>query len=139
SNPTSRAECTAEQAYEFSECRALFASGSPFNAVSMNGREFRPGQGNNVYIFPGVGLGTLFAGATTIADRLFTTAARALAAQITQADLDMGALYPPLDNIRDVSANVAVAVARQVYEDSGREVPADLDSALRSSMFDPTY
>lgn len=139
SNPTSRAECTAEQAYEYSDYRALFASGSPFNAVSMNGKEFHPGQGNNVYIFPGVGLGALFSGASAIPDRLFTTAARALAEQITDRDLSFGSLYPPLGNIREVSAQVAIAVARQVYADTGRPEPDDLPEAIRSSMFDPTY
>ncbi|MEM6639063.1 MAG: NAD-dependent malic enzyme [Pseudomonadota bacterium] len=139
SNPTSRAECTAEQAYEYSDGRALFASGSPFSPVSMHGREYRPGQGNNVYIFPGVGLGALISGATSIADRLFTTAARALADQITDNDLGFGALYPPLTDIRNVSAKVALAVARQVHTDAGRPVPSDLEEQIRSSMFDPSY
>jgi malate dehydrogenase (oxaloacetate-decarboxylating)(NADP+) len=139
SNPTSRAECTAEQAYEYSDYRALFASGSPFSAVSMDGKEFHPGQGNNVYIFPGVGLGALHSGARTIPDRLFTTAARALAEQITDEDLSFGSLFPPLDNIREVSAKVATAVARQVYADTGRGEPDDLPGAIRRSMFDPTY
>ncbi len=100
SNPTSRAECTAEQAYSWSGGKALFASGSPFDAVDFNGRRYVPRQGNNSYIFPGVGLGVVAVGASRVTDEMFMEAARTLAETVSRADLDQGSLYPPLRNIR---------------------------------------
>lgn len=115
SNPTSRAECTAEQAYAWSDGRALFSSGSPFSPVTINGRTLRPGQGNNAYIFPGIGLGALAAKATRLPEEAFLAAARALADFVSDADLAVGALYPPLSDIRHVSHDIAVQVARTVH------------------------
>ena len=141
SNPTSRAECTAEQAYAWSAGRAIFASGSPFDPVMVNGAEQRPGQGNNAYIFPGIGLGAVVCQARRISDEMFLAAARALADRVDEADLAAGSLYPPLADIRSLSLSIAVAVAEVAYDqgltDAAR--PVDLESAIAASMYDPHY
>jgi malate dehydrogenase (oxaloacetate-decarboxylating)(NADP+) len=115
SNPTSRAECTAEQAYSWSGGRAIFASGSPFGPVTYEGKTLRPGQGNNAYVFPGIGLGAVACRARTLPDELFLTAARTLAKFVRLRDLDQGALYPPLKEIRKISLAIAVSVATRAY------------------------
>jgi malate dehydrogenase (oxaloacetate-decarboxylating)(NADP+) len=115
SNPTSQAECTAEDAYRWSGGRAVFASGSPFRPLMYNGREFRPGQGNNAYVFPGIGLGAVATKARRIPDDFFLAAARALAGLVTPQDLEAGAVYPPLRDIRRISLEIAVAVAKVSY------------------------
>ena len=141
SNPTSRAECTAEQAYEWSGGRALFTSGSPFDAVEMGGKTHQPGQGNNAYVFPGIGLGAIACQAKHINDAMFLAAADALAHQVSQANLDAGTLYPPLSDIREVSLNIAVAVAEKAYETglAGLKRPADLKAHIESLMYQPDY
>src|SRR4029453_18874044 len=115
SNPTSRAECTPEQAYAWSGGRAIFASGSPFAAVSYGDRTLRPAQGNNAYVFPGIGLGAVACRARTLPDELFLAAARTLPGLVRQNDLDEGALYPPLREIRKISLAIAVSVATKSY------------------------
>jgi malate dehydrogenase (oxaloacetate-decarboxylating)(NADP+) len=141
SNPTSRSECTAAQAYEWSGGRALFASGSPFEPVEQGGRRYVPRQGNNSYIFPGVGLGAIAVGAAHVTDDMFMAAARALAETVTASDLDQGSLYPPLQSIRAASLSVAVAVAEVAFRDqlAGIERPDDLAGYIRSQMYVPEY
>ena len=142
SNPTSKAECTAQQAYAWSEGRALFASGSPFDAVTLpDGRHFVPRQGNNSYIFPGLGLALVVVGATRVTDTMFLAAARTLARCTTQADLDQGSLFPPLSTVRDVSARIAVDVAEIALRDglASIERPEDIEQAIRAEMYDPRY
>jgi len=141
SNPTSRAECTAEQAYEWSEGRAIFASGSPFSAVAFQGKTYRPGQGNNAYVFPGIGLGAIACNARIISDEMFLAAARTLAQMVSESDLAEGAIYPPLTDIRKVSLAIAVAVAEKAYEQNLASDPesADLQQSIAESMYDPTY
>jgi malate dehydrogenase (oxaloacetate-decarboxylating)(NADP+) len=141
SNPTSRAECTAEQAYSWSGGRAIFASGSPFDPVEFEGRRYRPGQGNNAYIFPGIGLGAVACRATRISQQMFLVAARTLASQVTEARLEEGAIYPPLSEIREVSAQIAVAVAEQAYADGLAHLPRpdDLREHILAQMYDPSY
>ena len=142
SNPTSKAECTAQQAYEWSDGRALFASGSPFDAVTLpDGRHFVPRQGNNSYIFPGLGLALVVVGATRVTDTMFLAAARTLARCTTQADLDQGSLFPPLNAVRDVSARIAADVAEIALRDglASIERPEDIEQAIRAEMYDPRY
>jgi malate dehydrogenase (oxaloacetate-decarboxylating)(NADP+) len=141
SNPTSKAECTAEQAYRWSGGRALFACGSPFDPVTLDARVFVPRQGNNSYIFPGVGLGVSASRARRVTDEMFLAAARVLARQTTKADLDQGSLYPALARIRDVSAHIAAAVAEVAYARrlTSRRKPANLLAHIRSQMYDPAY
>jgi malate dehydrogenase (oxaloacetate-decarboxylating)(NADP+) len=115
SNPTSRAECTADQAYAWSGGRAIFASGSPFAAVTCDGKTFRPAQGNNAYVFPGIGLGAVACRARTLPDELFLEAARTLAGLVRQTDLDQGSIYPPLREIRKISLAIAASVATKAY------------------------
>ncbi|MHA1549570.1 MAG: NAD-dependent malic enzyme [Alphaproteobacteria bacterium] len=141
SNPTSRAECTAEQAYAWSHGRAIFASGSPFGPVTFDGKRFRPGQGNNAYVFPGVGLGAIACQARLISDTMFLAAAHTLADMVDQGSLDQGAIYPPLATIRAVSAEIALAVAEQAYAQglAGLPHPHDLAAHIRAMMYDPRY
>ena len=141
SNPTSRAECTAEQAYEWGKGKTIFTSGSPFDAVQYEGKELRPGQGNNAYIFPGIGLGATACKATTITDEMFIASAKALAGFVSEEDLQSATLYPPLPKIREVSLEIAVNVANKAYEQgvARLEKPADLKAFIRTSMYDPTY
>jgi malate dehydrogenase (oxaloacetate-decarboxylating)(NADP+) len=139
SNPTSKAECTAEQAYAWSRGRAVFASGSPFGAVTVDGDEFRPGQGNNAYVFPGIGLGAIACRARRIPDELFLTAARTLAGLVSPADLASGSLYPPLRNIRRISLAVAVNVAEAAYDLklACARRPRSLEKAIAGFMYEP--
>ena len=141
SNPTSRSECTARQAYEWSGGRAIFASGSPFDPVVLHERAFVPGQGNNAYIFPGVGMGLLVSEASRVVDEMFLAAARTLADQVSAPDLELGRIYPPLCKIRDVSVEIAVAVAEVAYERglARRDRPKDLRAAVEDEMFTPEY
>ncbi|MCB9876740.1 MAG: NAD-dependent malic enzyme [Planctomycetes bacterium] len=141
SNPTSKAECTAQQAYEWSGGRAIFASGSPFEPVELDGRTFVPGQGNNCYVFPGIGLGVVASQARCIGDELFTIAARTLADETSQQDLDSGCLYPPLEQIRRVSLRIAVAVAERVWENGATAAPRpdDVVAHVRSQVYEPDY
>ena len=115
SNPTLKSECTAEQAYSWSEGRAIFASGSPFDTVRLKGKTYHPGQGNNAYVFPGVGLGIIASGATRVTDEMFLAAAHALADMMEYKNLERGTLYPALAEIRNVSKRIALAVALEVY------------------------
>ena len=141
SNPTSKAECTAEEAYIWTQGRAVFASGSPFDPVVIQGRKLYPAQGNNVYIFPGIGMGVMVSGALRVTDEMFLVAARVVAGEITEADLNIGRLFPALPRIREVSLAVAMAVAEVAYA-RGLAVkprPVDLEAAIRSLMFEPEY
>jgi malate dehydrogenase (oxaloacetate-decarboxylating)(NADP+) len=139
SNPTSRAECTAEQAYAWSSGQAIFASGSPFAPVTYQGKTFRPAQGNNAYVFPGIGLGAVACKARTLPDELFLTAARALAALVRRSDLAQGAIYPPLKELREISLTIATSVATQAYRMNltRRKRPANVRRSVQALMYRP--
>ena len=141
SNPTSKAECTAREAYAWTNGRAIFASGSPFEPVTLEGNTFSPGQGNNAYIFPGVGLGVIRCRANRVTDEMFLAAAKTLAAEVSDADLHRGSIYPPLKQIRDVSAKIAVAVAEIIFDQGLAAIPrpVDLPSFIRAGMYAPVY
>ncbi len=141
SNPTSKAECTAEQAYTWSDGRAIFASGSPFDPVKLGNQTFVPGQGNNAYIFPGVGLGVIVSRSRVVTDEMFLAAAYSLANQVTDSDLERGRVYPALSQIRQVSALIACDVAKMAYDNgfTDRARPEDILADIHENMYQPVY
>jgi malate dehydrogenase (oxaloacetate-decarboxylating)(NADP+) len=141
SNPTSQSECSAEEAYRYTGGRALFACGSPYDPVTLNGTTFVPRQGNNSYIFPGVGLGVIASGARQVTDEMFMAAAHTLARLVSETDLAQGSLYPALPRIREVSAHIAMEVAQVAHR---RELatglpPNDVRAHVEAHMYDPRY
>ncbi|MDT8282361.1 MAG: NAD-dependent malic enzyme [Gammaproteobacteria bacterium] len=141
SNPTSKAECTAEQAYQWSDGRAVFASGSPFPPVNFRGKTLHPGQGNNAYVFPGIGLGVIACNASRVSDQMFLDAARVLADLVDENDLQTGSIYPPLSHIRSISLQIATAVAERAYQQNlaTEPRPEDLQLMIKQLMFNPAY
>jgi malate dehydrogenase (oxaloacetate-decarboxylating)(NADP+) len=141
SNPTSKAECDAEQAYRGTGGRALFACGSPFDPVQLNGKTFVPRQGNNSYIFPGVGLGAIVSRTRRVTDAMFMAAAHTLAHLVTESDLAQGSLYPALPRIREVSLHIATAVAEAAYKNglAGKPRPDNVQADVQAQMYDPRY
>lgn len=145
SNPTVKAECTAEQAFEWTNGSCIFASGSPFQPVTLsNGNTFFPTQCNNMYVFPGLGLGATVAGCRTVSDRMLYVAAEALANFVTKEELAQGKVFPHISNIREVSHRVAVAVAEQaVREGQATKLNAsameDLPKHIANKMYYPEY
>ncbi|KAM6099691.1 NADP-dependent malic enzyme, mitochondrial isoform 2-T2 [Theristicus caerulescens] len=143
SNPTSKAECTAEQCYRLTEGRGIFASGSPFSKVTLpNGQTFFPGQGNNAYVFPGVALGVIACGVRHISDDIFLITAESIAAEVTEQNLAEGRLYPPLDSIREVSLKIAVKIVDWAYKHglaSWYPEPADKEAFVKQLVYSPDY
>jgi malate dehydrogenase (oxaloacetate-decarboxylating)(NADP+) len=141
SNPTDHAECTAEEAYHWSDGRALFAAGVPFAPVTCKGKVFVPGQGNNLYVFPAVALAVYATQAKRVSDELFIAAARGVAEQVTAAELDSGLLYPPQSNILDTEMRAAVRVAEAIFARglAGVPKPANIDAFIASHMYKPEY
>ncbi|CAB3235880.1 unnamed protein product [Arctia plantaginis] len=142
SNPTSKAECTAQDAYDNTEGRCIFASGSPFPPVKYGGREYHTGQGNNSYVFPGVGLGVICANISVISDALFLTAAKVVANNVTSEDIKLGRVFPSLKKIRNVSLQIALAVAEKGYQTNVAGLnpkPKDLEQYIKNEIYKLKY
>ncbi|GMP59667.1 hypothetical protein CsSME_00022865 [Camellia sinensis var. sinensis] len=142
SNPTSQSECTAEEAYTWSQGRAIFASGSPFDPVEYKGIVYLPGQANNAYIFPGLGLGLVISGAIRVHNAMLLAASEALAGQVSKEHFDKGLIYPPFSNIRKISAHIAANVAAKAYElgvATHLPQPENLVKYAESCMYTPNY
>lgn len=141
SNPTEHAECTAEQAYTWSKGKAIYAAGVPFAPVHLEGQVFLPGQANNFYIFPAVGMAIYATQASRVSDAMFIEAAAAVADQVPPAMLAQGLLYPPQANILETEIQTAARVAKLVF-DSGLarvERPADMVEFIRKHVYKPEY
>ena len=141
SNPTSHSECTAEEAYRYSDGRAIFASGSPFAPVTYKGRKFTPGQGNNVFIFPALGLAVFATEAKRVTDDMLIVAAEAVSEQVSKVDFENGLIYPSVKMIAEVSFKVALIIAKHIFENglAGTEPPKDFTSFIKSKMYEPIY
>jgi malate dehydrogenase (oxaloacetate-decarboxylating)(NADP+) len=141
SNPTSRSECSAEEAYRWSGGRAIFASGSPFPPVDIGGRKFVPNQGNNVYIFPAMALALFATEAKRVTDGMFLTAAQAIAEQVSEDNLAAELIYPQRERIFSSSLHVAERVAAYIFDKGLARVPRpdDVGALIRSSVYRPVY
>jgi malate dehydrogenase (oxaloacetate-decarboxylating)(NADP+) len=141
SNPTSRSECSAEEAYRWSDGRAVFASGSPFPPVEIAGRHFVPGQGNNVYIFPAMGMAVFATEAKRVTEEMFIVAARAVAEQVTEENLSTGLIYPPQSHILNASLHVAERIAAYIFDQGLARVPRpdDVGALIRARAYQPVY
>jgi len=141
SNPTSRSECTAEEAYRWSNSMAIFASGSPFEPVEINGHKFIPGQGNNVYIFPAMGMAVLVTEATQVTQAMFIIAAKTVAEQVTQQQLDSGLIYPPQSQILEASLMTATKIATYIFDQglARAQRPTNIEQHIRSIAYQPKY
>lgn len=141
SNPTSHSECTAEEAYKWSDGKAIFASGSPFEHVELNGKKFKPGQGNNVFIFPAMGLAIFATEVKRVTDGMFICASEALASQVSAEMLKSGLIYPPISEILNVSFNIAVKIAEYIFDNqlAGINRPKNIEKFIRSKVYYPTY
>jgi malate dehydrogenase (oxaloacetate-decarboxylating)(NADP+) len=141
SNPTDHAECTAEEASRWSDGRALYAAGVPFPPVRYGGKTLVPGQGNNLYVFPAVGLAIVATKARRVTDEMFVVAARAVAELVTPAELDSGLLYPPQSNILQTEVAVAVKVAETIFARglAGVEKPKDVRKFVEGQLYKPEY
>ena len=144
SNPTKNAECSAEQAYQWTDGSVIFASGSPFDPVRLGGRTFVPGQGNNMFIFPGLGFGAMKAQCKSVSDKMIVAAAQVLSDYVTDAEIAKGNIYPPIEDIRTISALIASKVM-QVGQQEGltsAPLPASSSSLARwvqDEMYVPEY
>jgi malate dehydrogenase (oxaloacetate-decarboxylating)(NADP+) len=141
SNPTSRSECTAEEAYRWSNGNAIFASGSPFDPVKFEEKTFIPGQGNNVYIFPAMGMAVLATQSKRVTEEMFIVAAKAVAEQVTQEQLDSGLIYPPQSHILDASLHTASRIAEYIFDNDLARVkkPKDIEKHIRDMAYRPVY
>ncbi|KFO30404.1 NADP-dependent malic enzyme [Fukomys damarensis] len=143
SNPTSKAECSAEQCYKITQGRAVFASGSPFDPVTLpNGQTLYPGQGNNSYVFPGVALGVVACGLRNITDKIFLTTAEIISQQVSNKHLEEGRLYPPLNTIREVSLKIAEKIVNDAYREKTATVypePQNKEAFVCSQMYSTEY
>ena len=141
SNPTANSECTAAEAYTWTEGRAIFASGSPFPPSIINGKTLEPNQGNNAYVFPGLGLGIIESGSSQVTDSMFLAAARTLTKLVNEQDIGRGRLYPPFKEIRHISTEIGAAVAETACNKglAKRPTEGDLVAYMQSRMYDPRY
>ena len=140
SNPTSSSEARPAEVMAWTNGRALVATGSPFEPVDVGGRQVRIGQGNNAFVFPGVGLGVLISEAREVTDGMFAAAADALAEQLAPEDRDAGSLFPRVAELRRITAKVAEAVIRQAIADGvARNAPEDPADAVSAAMWEPVY
>ena len=149
SNPTSSAECTAEQAYEWSGGKAIFASGSPFDSVRYGGTTYIPSQCNNMFVFPGLGLGATVCGAKRVSRGMIYACSETLATSLTEDEKRAGQVFPSINRIREISLRVATAVVRAAHEENltnpkkiSREISHDDTMTFRyvqGKMYDPVY
>jgi malate dehydrogenase (oxaloacetate-decarboxylating)(NADP+) len=141
SNPTSKSECSAQKAYRYTKGKAVFAGGSPFAPVELSGKRFVPGQANNVYIFPGLGMGASLIKAKYVTDEMFFSAAKTVAEKLTRKELESGCLYPSLSRIRSISEDIAVKTAEIAYDQNiaGLPKPDDLRRFIKEQIYEPVY